>query len=64
MQESFATMLRIMTTKVKSAYLDGAVIDMDTIVALSKPQQEKFFCKCSGAFQAPIASFARRTGYR
>lgn len=29
--------------KVKSAYLDGAVIDMDTIVALSKLQQEKFF---------------------
>ena len=36
--------------KVKSAYLDGAVIDMDTIVALAN---------VLGAFQAPIASFAR-----
>jgi large subunit ribosomal protein L10 len=51
-------MLRIM--KVKSAYLDGAVIDMDTIVALSKlPTREVLLANVLGAFQAPIASFAR-----
>lgn len=46
--------------KVKSAYLDGAVIDMDTIVALSKlPTREVLLANVLGAFQAPIASFAR-----
>ena len=40
--------------KVKSGYLDGAVIDMDTITALSK-----LLANVLGAFQAPIASFAR-----
>lgn len=45
---------------VKSAYLDGAVIDMDTIVALSKlPTREVLLANVLGAFQAPIASFAR-----
>ena len=44
--------------KVKSAYLDGAVIDMDTIVALSK-LPEVLLANVLGAFQAPIASFAR-----
>ena len=44
----------------KSAYLDGAVIDMDTIVALSKlPTREVLLANVLGAFQAPIASFAR-----
>ena len=47
-------------SKVKSAYLDGAVIDMDTIVALSKlPTREVLLANVLGAFQAPIASFAR-----
>ena len=46
--------------KVMSAYLDGAVIDMDTIVALSKlPTREVLLANVLGAFQAPIASFAR-----
>lgn len=46
--------------KVKSAYLDGAVIDMDTITALSKlPTREVLLANVLGAFQAPIASFAR-----
>lgn len=46
--------------KVKSAYLDGGVIDMDTIVALSKlPTREVLLANVLGAFQAPIASFAR-----
>lgn len=46
--------------KVKSAYLDGAVIDMDTIISLSKlPSREVLLANVLGAFQAPIASFAR-----
>lgn len=46
--------------KVKSAYLDGAVIDMDTITALAKlPTREVLLANVLGAFQAPIASFAR-----
>lgn len=46
--------------KVKSGYLDGAVIDMDTIISLSKlPTREVLLANVLGAFQAPIASFAR-----
>ena len=46
--------------KVKSGYLDGAVIDMDTIVSLSKlPTREVLLANVLGAFQAPIAAFAR-----
>lgn len=46
--------------KVKTAYLDGAVIDMDTIISLSKlPTREVLLANVLGAFQAPIASFAR-----
>ena len=45
---------------VKSGYLDGAVIDMDTIVSLSKlPTREVLLANVLGAFQAPIAAFAR-----
>lgn len=45
---------------VKSGYLDGAVIDMDTITSLSKlPSREVLLANVLGAFQAPIASFAR-----
>lgn len=46
--------------KVKSGYIDGAVIDMDTITALSKlPTREVLLANVLGAFQAPIAAFAR-----
>ncbi len=46
--------------KVKSGYLDGAVIDMDTITNLSKlPSREVLLANVLGAFQAPIAAFAR-----
>ncbi len=46
--------------KVKTAYLDGAVIDMDTIISLSKlPTKEVLLANVLGAFQAPIAAFAR-----
>ena len=46
--------------KVKSGYLDGAVVDMDTITALSKlPTREVLLANVLGAFQAPIAAFAR-----
>ena len=46
--------------EVKSGYLDGAVVDMDTITALSKlPTREVLLANVLGAFQAPIAAFAR-----
>lgn len=46
--------------KVKTGYLDGAVIDMDTITALSKlPTREVLLANVLGAFQAPISAFAR-----
>ena len=46
--------------KVQSAYLDGAVMDMEKIVALSKlPTRAVLLANVLGAFQAPIASFAR-----
>ncbi len=46
--------------KVKSGYLDGAVIDMDTIISLSNlPSRDVLLANVLGAFQAPIASFAR-----
>ena len=46
--------------KIKTGYLDGAVIDMDTITALSKlPTREVLLANVLGAFQAPIAAFAR-----
>lgn len=45
---------------VKSGYLDGEVIDMDKIIGLSKlPSREVLLANVLGAFQAPIASFAR-----
>ena len=46
--------------KVKSGYLDGAVVDMDTITALAKlPTRDVLLANVLGAFQAPIAAFAR-----
>lgn len=46
--------------KVKSGFLDGKVIDVDTITALAKlPSREVLLATVLGAFQAPIAAFAR-----
>ena len=46
--------------KVKAGYLDGAVVDMDTIISLSKlPTKEVLLANVLGAFQAPISAFAR-----
>lgn len=48
------------TFNVKTAYLDGAVIDMDTIISLSKlPTRDVLLANVLGAFQAPISAFAR-----
>ena len=45
---------------IKSGFLDGEVIDMDKINALAKlPTREVLLANVLGAFQAPIASFAR-----
>lgn len=46
--------------KVKTGYMDGSVIDMDTIVNLSKlPTRDVLLANVLGAFQAPISAFAR-----
>lgn len=48
------------TFEVKGGYLDGAVMDMATIDSISKlPTREVLLANVLGAFQAPIASFAR-----
>ena len=48
------------TFEVKGGYLDGEVVDVDTIVNLSKlPTRDVLLANVLGAFQAPIASFAR-----
>lgn len=48
------------TFAIKSGFLDGEVIDMDKIDALAKlPTREVLLANVLGAFQAPIASFAR-----
>ena len=48
------------TFEVKSGYLDGEVISLEKIVSLSKlPSREVLLANVLGAFQAPIASFAR-----
>lgn len=45
---------------IKSGYLDGAVIDTDTIISLSKlPSREVLLATVCNVFNAPIASFAR-----
>lgn len=50
----------IKTFEIKSGFLDGEVIDMDKIDALAKlPTREVLLANVLGAFQAPIASFAR-----
>ena len=45
---------------VKGGYMDGEVMSMDKIVELSKlPTRDVLLANVLGAFQAPIASFAR-----
>ena len=46
--------------KVKSGFLDGKVVDVATIESLAKlPSKEVLLATVLGAFQAPIAAFAR-----
>ena len=46
--------------KIKAGYLDGKEIDLDTIKSLAKlPSREVLLATVVGAFQAPIAAFAR-----
>ena len=46
--------------KIKSGYLDGAVISLDTISSLAKlPSREILLATVCNAFNAPIASLAR-----
>lgn len=46
--------------EIKAGYMDGAVVDLDTIDHLAKlPTREVLLANVLGAFQAPIASFAR-----
>lgn len=46
--------------KVKSGFLDGKVVDTATIDSLAKlPSKEVLLATVLGAFQAPIAAFAR-----
>ena len=48
------------TFEIKGGYLDGEVVDLATIDSLSKlPTREVLLANVLGAFQAPIASFAR-----
>ncbi len=45
---------------VKSGFLDGKVVDIDTIESLAKlPTKDVLLATVLGAFQAPIAAFAR-----
>lgn len=46
--------------KIKSGFMDGKVVDLDTIDALAKlPTREVLLATVLSAFNAPIASFAR-----
>ena len=46
--------------KVKAGFLDGKVVDVATIESLAKlPSKEVLLATVLGAFQAPIAAFAR-----
>lgn len=46
--------------KIKSGFLDGKIIDLDTVTALSKlPTKEVLLATVCNAFNAPIASLAR-----
>ena len=46
--------------EIKAGYLDGQIVDLATIDSLAKlPTREVLLANVLGAFQAPIASFAR-----
>ena len=46
--------------KIKGGYMDGKVVDLDTIDALAKlPTRDVLLATVLGAFNAPIAAFAR-----
>ena len=46
--------------KIKSGFLDGKIIDIETITSLAKlPTKEVLLATVCNAFQAPIAAFAR-----
>ena len=46
--------------KIKAGYLDGKFVDVPTIESLAKlPSKEVLLATVLGAFQAPIAAFAR-----
>ncbi len=46
--------------KIKSGFMDGKVVDLDTITALGKlPTREVLLATVLNAFNAPIAAFAR-----
>ena len=46
--------------KIKAGYLDGKFVDVSTIESLAKlPSKEILLATVLGAFQAPIAAFAR-----
>jgi large subunit ribosomal protein L10 len=48
------------TFEIKAGYLDGQIVDLATIDSLAKlPSREVLLANVLGAFQAPIASFAR-----
>ena len=48
------------TFEIKGGYLDGEVVDLATIDSLAKlPTRDVLLANVLGAFQAPIASFAR-----
>lgn len=48
------------TFEIKGGYLDGEVVDIATIDSLAKlPTREVLLANVLGAFQAPIAAFAR-----
>lgn len=46
--------------EIKSGYMDGKVVDLDTINSLAKlPTRDVLLANVLGAFQAPISAFAR-----
>lgn len=46
--------------EIKSGFMDGAVVDLDTIDQLAKlPTRDVLLANVLGAFQAPISAFAR-----
>ncbi|MBR4762200.1 MAG: 50S ribosomal protein L10 [Clostridia bacterium] len=48
------------TFKIKAGFLDGKPVDLETIAAIAKlPSREVLLATVLGAFQAPIAAFAR-----